>query len=170
MKLKQIPGRTFDLLRRENSQTQLAWGALWGMYLGITPAGVLHWWLLLLLTPILRMNLFAVTVSTLFFWIVSWATAPLCHQIGIYVLTGTPGLLRYWAGLHHSPILPFTNFTNTVVMGSFILSTLLTIPMFLLFRRIGPGLYRSGERALRGTVIWERVRGSKGFLNGQRNK
>ncbi len=55
---------------------------------------------------------------------------PLFHNVGFWALTGIPALKGTWETFYNLPIAPLTRFNNTVVMGSFLCSLLLTIPIF----------------------------------------
>jgi uncharacterized protein (TIGR03546 family) len=47
----------------------------------------------------------------------------------------TGGLRSLWVTLYNAPFIPFTRFNNTVVMGSFMVSLILLLPMFFLVKR-----------------------------------
>ncbi len=71
---------------------------------------------------------------------------PLFHAIGLELLQA-PALRSFWTTLTNTPLVPYTNFNNTVVLGSFVGWITLAIPIFFA-ARFGVARYRAtiGER------------------------
>ena len=71
------------------------------------------------------------------------------HKLGSMVLTSNK-LEPMWAYLYDLPILPWTRFNNTVVMGNLILAALLFYPTYRIscafFSAYGPRLRKRAER------------------------
>ena len=66
---------------------------------------------------------------------------PVSHQIGQYLLTHQ-SLQSFWTTLYDTPLVPWTAFNNTVVLGSFVLGLTLLYPAYRLseplFARFAP--------------------------------
>ncbi len=122
-----------QMLHSESATGQLAGGFVLGMYLGFTPASNLLWVSYFILLLILRVNIGAAMLSFALMGALSFALDPLFHQIGLMVLVDQKPLRPFWISLSNTPVVPFTSFNNTVVMGSFVVSLLLTIPLYFLF-------------------------------------
>jgi len=76
---------------------------------------------------------------------------PVFHAIGLRLLEA-PSLRPLWTDLFNTPLVPYTNFNNSVVLGSVVGWLLLTVPIFFA-ARWGVARYRA--------TIGERVRQSK---------
>lgn len=74
--------------------------------------------------------------------LLGWYCTPLFHKLGAILLT-EPRLVELWRQLAETPVLPWTRFHNTVVMGAGLASLLLFWPVFLFslpfFGRVLPG-------------------------------
>jgi uncharacterized protein (TIGR03546 family) len=54
-------------------------------------------------------------------------------------LLATPALRPIWESWYNTPLVPYTNFNNTVVLGSTVGWLVLLVPIFLLARyAVGP--------------------------------
>ncbi|PIV18295.1 MAG: hypothetical protein COS41_04965 [Elusimicrobia bacterium CG03_land_8_20_14_0_80_50_18] len=137
----------FKFLKALNSNAgagQVALGMTFGMILGIIPVSALHWWLILVLMYVLNSNLAAGAVFMAVFKLAGMALAPVFDSVGYAVLT-TPGLEFFFTELYNMPIVPFSRYYNTVVMGATLISLILFVPAFFVFRLMVKG-YRAGVR------------------------
>ena len=121
-----------QMLHSETSTHQLSGGFLLGMCMGFTPTLTLHWFLYLVLLLMLRANIGAAMLSWALFKVLAFALDPMFHAVGLFALTQAPAITPFWASLYHAPIVPFTYFYNTIVMGSLIVQLAAAIPFFLL--------------------------------------
>jgi uncharacterized protein (TIGR03546 family) len=73
---------------------------------------------------------------------------PLFDRIGLALLEA-PGLRGLWTDWYNIPLLPYTNFNNSVTLGSIIFWVIAAVPVFFLSKR-GIVHYRAtyGERVL----------------------
>tara|TARA_R110002124_G_scaffold80791_2_gene213720 strand:+ start:3333 stop:3758 length:426 start_codon:yes stop_codon:yes gene_type:complete len=104
-----------------------------GMIIGLVPKDNLISVLLLFLLASLKINLCSASLATLLF---SWLTLlldPLSHLIGRSVLLAAP-LQGIWRWFYEMPLAPWTDFNNTIVMGSLILGLTLFYPVYRLTR------------------------------------
>jgi uncharacterized protein (TIGR03546 family) len=80
-----------------------------------------------------RIQLGAVFISMFFFKLLSPALTPLFHWTGDYILS-LESLEPIFVILYNLPLVPFTRFYNTVVMGAGAVAVALVLPLFFLFR------------------------------------
>jgi len=67
---------------------------------------------------------------------------PLFDLVGRWLLLDTPALTPLWTAWYNLPVLPLTNFNNTVVLGSLLSWAVLALPIYFL-ARWGVGRYRA---------------------------
>lgn len=120
-----------NLLQSANHPVQISLGFLFGMYLGFLPTLNLLWMILFFLLCILRINIFSALVSFLIFNLSSSILTPVFDFLGTYLLL-KPSLQDIWTWSYHAPIIPFTHFYHTLVMGSFVFALILSPIVYLL--------------------------------------
>ena len=117
------------LLHSETSTHQLSSGFVLGLFVGFTPMFTLFQVLYLTLMLILRINIGAVFLSAALFELISFFLDPVFDSIGLNLLRSDL-LQPLWTALYDLPVIPYTFFYNTVVMGSVALAGLLGPPLF----------------------------------------
>lgn len=130
---------------------EIAGGAAFAMLLALMPSSNLLWMALFVLTFFLKINNAIMVVLLAVFKIITPLFDPLLHQIGYSILT-IPSLKGFFTALYNTPLIPFTKFNNTIVLGGFVAGVVVWIPMFILFLWL-TGLYR--------TKAAEKIRNSK---------
>ncbi len=129
----QYISKLIKILRSGASPAQIAGGFILGMMLGLSPSFfTLTNLFLILLLIILNVNLATAIFSYAIFSGVAYLLDPLAHSLGYHLLVKTGALRSLWTSLYNSPLVPFTRFNNTVVMGSFVISLLLLLPLYFL--------------------------------------
>src|SRR6188508_3330755 len=109
----------FKLLHTNDSPRQLAFGVALGLVLGLTPKGNLLAVCLAMLLLTLRVNVQAGMLSALgSSFLAAWFD-PVSHRIGEFLLNA-PALRNVWTKLYNTPFVPWTDFNNTIVLGSFV--------------------------------------------------
>jgi len=149
------------VLRSDASPGQIAWGFAAGSILGLTPLLSLHNLILIILIAIFRINLTSVFISFALFSLVGWLMDPVFHTIGFAILTGISFLYPVWTDMYNSSLLPFTRFNNTVMVGSFVCSLVLTFPNYMLFRWLVQKYRSSWCRIIEKWKIVRVFKGSK---------
>ena len=127
---------------RDYSVDQMAVGFALGAALGLTPLLSLHNLVFLAAPIMLRLS-----IST---FLIAWMGAipfgflldPLFHRLGSALLSSEL-LTPLWIQAANAPLVPLTQFNNTVTLGSLVFWAVAAIPLFLLSRR-GVGSYRGG--------------------------
>ena len=128
--LKQI----FAFIKLLNSDTgtvSLASGITCGFILGMTPVLSLHSLLVFAFILFFRVQVGAAFLAAFFFKFAAFLLDPAFHQIGSYALE-LKSLESFYTALYNMPIIPFTRFNNSIVMGSGILTFILSPIMFVL--------------------------------------
>jgi uncharacterized protein (TIGR03546 family) len=112
---------------------EIAAGIAMGVWLALLPAGNLLWVGLFLITVFLKLNLaIELLILAVLSPLAGLADAQL-HTVGSAVLTAE-ALEGFFTGLYNTPLVPFTRFNNTVVMGALLTGAVLWIPVFLVGR------------------------------------
>lgn len=109
---------------------RLASGVAFGLLIGLVPKDSLLVWMFGVLLMLTTANLATAAVSGFVFSWVGWMLDPFTHKLGGLVLTAN-SLDSTWTWLYGLPLVPWTRFNNTVVMGSLLTGLLLLIPVWM---------------------------------------
>lgn len=126
----------FTILQSENSPWQVAGGVAIGLFMGFSPFNGPQNYLLMLLLFFTNVNVASATLATALFSGVAALLDPVAHKLGYSLLVSNESLTPFWTALYNLPIVPFTRFNNTVVLGSFVLALILVVPVVLLTRAL----------------------------------
>lgn len=138
--LKQLFG-FIKLLHSENGNAQIAWGVALGFILGMTPSLSLQSLLVFLLLFLFRIQIGAALISAFFFKFIAFILDPAFDSLGSTILE-TQGFQSLFTTLYNMPIVPYTRFNNSIVMGSGIISLVLA-PFIFLTSKVLINKYRS---------------------------
>jgi uncharacterized protein (TIGR03546 family) len=130
---------------------QVAAGMALGAALGLTPLINLHNLLIFSLLVLLNVSFGGGMLGWMLFVPIGFLLDPLFDRIGLSLLTAAE-LRPLWTDWTNTPILPYTNFNNTIVLGSFVAWLVLAVPIFFA-ARYGVAKYRA--------TVGERVRQSR---------
>ena len=108
---------------------QVAAGMALGSALGLTPLMNIHNLVVISLLVLLNVSFGGGMLGWMLFVPIGFLLDPLFNAIGLQLLTA-PSLRPLWTEWTNSPVLPFTNFNNTVVLGSFVAWLVLAVPIF----------------------------------------
>ena len=140
-------------LNSEGTPFQVAAGIAMGACLGLTPIGNVHNVIVVLLAMVLNLSWAGFTLGWALFVPAGFVLDPLFDRIG-NALLGNPSLAPFWTTLTNAPVMPFTNFDNTVVLGSFVFWVVAFVPLLLL-ARWGVAKYRA--------TVYERLKKTRVF-------
>lgn len=120
--------KLLKVLNSEAEPSQISLAICLGMVAGLTPLSSPHNLAVLFLALVIRVNLSAFMLGTLFFSGVAYLMDPAFHGMGMSVLQAESleGIFTAW---YNSPVIRFTRFNNTIVMGSLLVSLLAFVPM-----------------------------------------
>ena len=128
--LKQI----IVIFQTDISPNQVAWGFALGAILGLVPNMFMKL-VLFIVIMMFRVNVSAAFLAWAVYEILSFALDPLFNVIGYQVLT-IGSLNAFYTWLYNLPVVPFTKFNNTVVMGSLIVGIILIIPNMIIAKKL----------------------------------
>jgi uncharacterized protein (TIGR03546 family) len=143
----------FGALHSEGTPGQLAAGIVLGSFLGLTPLLNLHNAVIFAALVLLNISFAGGMLGWAVFIPFGFLLDPLFDWIGHSLLLA-PGLRGLWTSLYNMPIMPLTNFNNTVVLGSVVFALLFAVPLFFA-ARYGVARYRA--------TLGERVRQSRWY-------
>ena len=122
--------KLLHVLNSEAEPGQISLALAFGLITGFTPLGSLHNLLVLLLVLVLRVNLSAFLLGTAVFSGIAYLLDPVFHRVGRAVLTAQP-LEGVWIALYNSTLWRIERFSNSIVMGSLLISLALFVPTVL---------------------------------------
>lgn len=140
-------------LHSEGTPGQLAAGIALGSIMGLTPLVNLHNAVVFALLVLLNVSFAGGLLGWALFVPIGFLLDPLFDWIG-HSLLFAESLRGFWTTLYNTPVVPLTNFNNTVVLGSVVFALLLFIPLFFA-ARLGVARYRA--------TVGERVRQSRWY-------
>lgn len=143
----------FGALHSEGTPGQLAAGIVLGSFIGLTPLFNIHNAIVFAALVLLNVSFAGGMLGWALFVPIGFLLDPLFDWIGHALLFAEP-LRGFWTSLYNTPIVPLTNFNNTVVLGSVVFALLAAVPLFFVLR-LGVVRYRA--------TIGERVRQSKWY-------
>jgi uncharacterized protein (TIGR03546 family) len=138
-------------LHSDGTPGQVAAGLALGSVLGLTPLLNVHNLIVFALIVILNVSFGGSMLGWALFVPFGFILDPIFDRIGASLLQAA-SLRPLWTDLYNTPLVPYTNFNNTVVLGSVVGWLVLAVPIFFA-ARYGVARYRA--------TIGERVRSSK---------
>ena len=138
-------------LHSDGTPGQVAAGIALGAVLGLTPLMNVHNLIVFSLIVLLNVSFGGGMLGWALFVPFGFLLDPIFHWIGERLLLA-PSLRPVWTDWYNTPLVPYTNFNNTVVLGSFVSWLVLAVPIFFA-ARYGVARYRA--------TVGERVRQSK---------
>lgn len=116
-------------LLEQSTPGQLAFGFAFGVLIGLIPKGNLLVVTLSVILAASRANIGVAAASVLVVSFISSYFDPVSHSIGHWLLSH-PSLQGTWTHLYNMPLMPWTDFYNTIVIGSFALGVMLLYPLY----------------------------------------
>ncbi len=152
----------FKALHSDGTPGQVAAGIALGAALGLTPLMNVHNLVVFALIVILNVSFGGGMLGWALFVPLGFLLDPLFDVIGRSLLQ-SPALRPLWTDLSNTPLVPYTNFNNTIVLGSVAGWLALALPVFFA-ARYGVARYRAtiGER-VRRSRLYQAVTASKAY-------
>ena len=137
-------------LHSDGTPGQVAAGMALGAALGLTPLMNVHNLMILALIFVLNVSLGGALLGWALFAPFGFLLDPVFDRVGRQLLLEAPSLQPIWTSWFNAPVVPYTNFNNTIVLGSFIVWLALSLPIFFA-ARYAVSRYRAtlGERVRR---------------------
>jgi uncharacterized protein (TIGR03546 family) len=120
--------KLLKVLNSEAEPGQISLAFSLSMVAGFLPFFSLPSAVVFLIAFLLRVNLSAFFLGTAFFFAVAYFLDPLFHRVGLALLTAG-GLEGFWTAMYNSTLWRIQKFNNSVVMGSFVSSLILFVPL-----------------------------------------
>jgi uncharacterized protein (TIGR03546 family) len=130
----------FSTLHSEGTPRQVAAGLALGAALGLTPLVNPHNLVVFALLCLLNVSFAGGMLGWALFTPLGFLLDPIFHRIGLALLE-TARFRPFWTALYNAPVVPYANFNNSVVLGSFLSWLVLLLPIYL-GARIGVVTYR----------------------------
>jgi uncharacterized protein (TIGR03546 family) len=135
-------------------------GMTCGFILGMTPSLSLHSLIIFLILFFFRIQIGAALVTAFFFKFVAFILDPAFHAVGSKMLE-LPSLQGFYTNLYNMPLIPFTRFNNSIVMGSAVITFILS-PFVFIMSRIFIVKYRATVVArFKETKLWKAIEATK---------
>ncbi len=116
-------------LHSDGAPWQIALGFALGAALGLTPIANIHNVVVLVLLMVLNVSFGAGMLGWAVFTPVGFLLDPVFDRIGRALLVESEGLRALWTAWYNTPLVPFTNFNNPVVLGSVVAWLVLLVPI-----------------------------------------
>ena len=116
-------------LHSEGTPGQVAAGIALGSVLGLTPLVNLHNLVVAGLILVLNVSVPGAVLGWALTVPLGFALDPAFDAVGRTLLMDTPALVPLWTTLANLPVVPLTNFNNTVVLGSLVCALGLFAPI-----------------------------------------
>lgn len=156
--LKQV----FGLIRLLNSETgdrAIALGMALGLILAFSPWASLQGVLLFLVILLFRVQAGAALITAFFLKGLALLAAPLLDVLGQQVLE-MEALQGVWTALYQAPLVPWTRFHHSVVMGGAVLGLALVAPGYLVFKRLVVSYRKQIRDRFAKTRFWRWCKGT----------
>jgi uncharacterized protein (TIGR03546 family) len=128
-------------LHSEGTPGQVAAGIALGSVLGLTPLVNVHNLIIFSLIVLLNVSFGGGMLGWALFVPVGFVLDPVFDRIGASLLQA-PSLRPMWTSWYNTPLVPYTNFNNSVVLGSVVGWLVLAFPIFVA-AKYGVARYRA---------------------------
>ena len=145
--------RLIVALNANTRPAEIAAGAAFGVLLALVPGGNLLWIAFFVAAFLVKLNLATMFLLMGILRLVVPFADPGLDVLG-YAVLGVPAFRPAFTALLNLPVVPWTRFNDTVVMGGFVAGVVLWVPVFLLFVFL-VNLYRHRlrERVARSRIV-----------------
>ncbi len=148
------------LLNSDTGNISLAAGMTCGFILGMTPVLSLHSLIVFLILFFFRIQIGAALVTAFFFKFIAFLLDPVFDAVGSRFLE-IASLQSAFTTLYNMPIIPFTRFNNSIVMGSAVVTFTLS-PLVFIASQFFIVKYREiVVTRFRSTRFWKAIEATK---------
>ncbi|MBL7716694.1 MAG: TIGR03546 family protein [Bdellovibrionales bacterium] len=158
MLMKQLYG-LFKLLNSDKGTNQIAAGIACGFILGMSPILSLQALLVFFLMFFFRIQIGAAFLFAAFFKGIAYLLDPAFHELGSAILE-LPSLQPLYTQMYNMPLVPFTRFNNSIVMGAGVFAIAMTPVVFFIGKKM-IATYRDQIVArFEKTRLWQGIKAS----------
>jgi uncharacterized protein (TIGR03546 family) len=148
------------LLNSDTGNISLAAGMTCGFILGMTPTLSLHSLVVILILFFFRIQIGAALIMAFFFKFVAFILDPLFHIVGSKFLQ-MESLHGVFTTLYNMPLVPYTRFNNSIVMGSAVVTFTLSPIVFIASQYFIVKYRQVVVARFKTTKIWKAVEATK---------
>lgn len=148
------------LLNSDTGNVSLAMGMTCGFILGMTPSLSLHSLFIFLILFLFRIQIGAALLAAFFFKFIAFILDPLFHTVGSKVLE-IESMQGIFTQLYNMPLIPFTRFNNSIVMGSAVITFILAPFVFVISQFLIIKYREIFVARFKETKIWKAVQATK---------
>jgi uncharacterized protein (TIGR03546 family) len=123
----------FQTLHSDGTPGQVAAGIMLGAGIGLTPLLSAHNLFLFVAIVLLNVSFGGGMLGMALFTPLGFLLDPLFDRVGLALLEHS-SLAGLWTNWYNIPLVPYTNFNNSVTLGSFVCWLLFSIPIYFLAR------------------------------------
>lgn len=150
----------FKLLNSDTGTISLAAGMTCGFILGMTPVLSLHSLLIFLILFFFRIQIGAAFVMAFFFKFIAFLIDPVFDAVGRKVLE-MESLAPFFTELYNMPLIPYTRFNNSIVMGSAVITFALSPIVFIISQRLIVKYRETILARFKTTKFWKALEATK---------
>ena len=150
-------------LHSDGTPNQIGLGVALGAALGLTPIMNVHNVVVVALLCVLNVSFGAGMLGWAVFTPVGFLLDPVFDRIGRLLLLETPALRPLWTSWDHSVLVPYTSFSNTVVLGSVVAWLVLFVPVVFLARHLVIAYRLRYAERVRASRAFRAVTASKAY-------
>jgi len=151
------------LLHSENGTKQIAWGLTLGAFLGFSPFFSLQTFLIFLILLIFTVQIGAAFLSAFVFKFIAFLIDPIADILGRAILENE-SLRPLWTHLYNIPILPYTRFNNSIVMGSFVFALIISPLLYFGFNKAIEKYRSTLVQKIEKTKFWKAFKATKFYI------
>ncbi len=144
----------FQLLNSDTATNQLAAGLALGVILGFSPILSIQALFVIFCCFFFRVQLGAAFLSAFFFKFIAFLFDPITDPLGRSILESS-SLRPLFITLYNIPFVPMTRFNNSIVMGSAVISWVLVVPSFFLFKALIVKYRETVVARYKNSKIWK---------------
>lgn len=147
------------LLNSDKGTTSIAAGFALGMIMGFSPGLSLQMVFAILILFFFRVQIGAALLAAGLFKLIAYIFDPAFHALGVWMLE-LDALRPTYETLYAMPVIPWTRFNNTVVMGSGLAAIALAPGMFLLSKKLVDAYRAKVVAKFQSTQAWKAFKAS----------
>lgn len=148
------------LLNSDTGNVSIAMGMTCGFILGMTPVLSLHSLLIFLILFFFRIQIGAAIIMAFFFKLAAFILDPLFDLVGKKVLE-MDVLQGIFTTLFNMPIVPYTRFNNSIVMGSAVVTIILSPLVYFLSQQFILKYREVVVARFQTTKLWKVIQSTK---------
>lgn len=157
--LKQI-FNLIKLLHSESGDRSIALGIALGFILGMSPLLSLQAIFVIFVLLVFRIQIGSCLVASFFFKFIAFLLSPVFDKAGRLVLE-TESLKPLFTSLYNMPVVPYTKFYNSVVMGSGVASLILAPLIYFLSKSIIKKYRSTVVKKTNNSKLWKAFKATK---------